>query len=239
VLQAAGIDPSGQRIAHAVGQAELSGVLCSGPRRGWQHTYLPFDARVELNRSAERWRPSLLCSPRSQDVVVRFSRGLGLPESMPDFLGLAVKFSDAYGPGWDQDLLFVTSGTGTVARHSLIPTTGFMSRAYSTVLPYRWQGRLVTYGATPHSMDGRVSTIEDLRRRASDGQVVLDLSAAAEGERHETIGTLTLGEPRGRGVDEALRFNPWNSFAALKPAGALNDLRRDSYRASQAARSRS
>ena len=45
-LQAAGIDTSGQRIAHAVLHAELSGVLCSGPRRGAHHTYVPFDGRV-------------------------------------------------------------------------------------------------------------------------------------------------------------------------------------------------
>jgi hypothetical protein len=45
-LRAAGIDTSGQRIAHAVMHAELSGVLCSGPRRGAHHTYVPFDSVV-------------------------------------------------------------------------------------------------------------------------------------------------------------------------------------------------
>jgi len=46
VLEAAGIDTDGQRIAHAVLHAELGGVLCSGPRHGKQHTYLPLDYRV-------------------------------------------------------------------------------------------------------------------------------------------------------------------------------------------------
>ena len=45
-LERDGIDMGGQRIAHAVMHAELAGVLCSGPRRGKQHTYLPLDRRV-------------------------------------------------------------------------------------------------------------------------------------------------------------------------------------------------
>ena len=45
-LAAAGVDPAGQRIAHIVMHAELRGVLCSGPRRGRQHTYLPLEGRV-------------------------------------------------------------------------------------------------------------------------------------------------------------------------------------------------
>jgi winged helix DNA-binding protein len=42
-LEAAAVDMRGQRIAHAIIHAELSGVLCSGPRRGAHHTYLPLD----------------------------------------------------------------------------------------------------------------------------------------------------------------------------------------------------
>ena len=77
VLEAAGIDPSGQRIAHAVGQAELSGVLCSGPRRGWQHTYLPLDDRVPPAPDRER----------EDDVAalaLRFFRSHG-PATLRDF----------------------------------------------------------------------------------------------------------------------------------------------------------
>lgn len=45
-LEAAGIDMTGQRLAHTLGHAELAGVVASGPRRGRQHTYLPLDGRV-------------------------------------------------------------------------------------------------------------------------------------------------------------------------------------------------
>jgi hypothetical protein len=40
------ISPSGQRMPHILFHAELRMVVCSGPRRGKEHTYVPFDARV-------------------------------------------------------------------------------------------------------------------------------------------------------------------------------------------------
>lgn len=46
VLAQVGIVASGQRLSHLVMHAEQDGVLCSGPRRGSQFTYLLFDQRV-------------------------------------------------------------------------------------------------------------------------------------------------------------------------------------------------
>jgi hypothetical protein len=40
------ISTEGQRIAHLLLHAELQRVVCSGPMRGAQHTYVPFDERV-------------------------------------------------------------------------------------------------------------------------------------------------------------------------------------------------
>lgn len=45
-LEAHGISTEGQRIAHMLMHAELTMVICSGPMRGKQHTYAPFDQRV-------------------------------------------------------------------------------------------------------------------------------------------------------------------------------------------------
>ena len=45
-LEAAGIDPAGQRLPHALLHAELAGVVVSGPRRGKHHTYVRFADRV-------------------------------------------------------------------------------------------------------------------------------------------------------------------------------------------------
>lgn len=45
-LEAIGVDTPGQRLAHAVMHAELDALICSGPRRGRQHTYVLADGRV-------------------------------------------------------------------------------------------------------------------------------------------------------------------------------------------------
>ena len=42
-------------------------------------------------------------------AVLRLSRAAGLPEPLPDALGVAVKLPDVYGPGADQDLLLTSS----------------------------------------------------------------------------------------------------------------------------------
>jgi hypothetical protein len=45
-LVAAGVDTTGQRMAHMLGHAELAGLIASGPRRDKQHTYLLLEGRV-------------------------------------------------------------------------------------------------------------------------------------------------------------------------------------------------
>ena len=46
-LQRGGVDPGNvQRLAHIVMQAELDGLICSGPRRGSRFTYALLDKRV-------------------------------------------------------------------------------------------------------------------------------------------------------------------------------------------------
>ena len=50
-LERAGLVPgTGQRLGHLVMQAELDGVLCSGPRRGKQFTYALLEERVPSAR---------------------------------------------------------------------------------------------------------------------------------------------------------------------------------------------
>src|SRR4051812_14484439 len=62
---------------------------------------------------------SLLDEPRTYSGLVRFSRGAGLPEPLPDVLGLAVRVEHAHGPGQAQDLLFASSAALPVGRQLL------------------------------------------------------------------------------------------------------------------------
>lgn len=45
-LARAGIEAKGSRLAHILMHAELEQILCSGPRRGKQHTYMHLDDRA-------------------------------------------------------------------------------------------------------------------------------------------------------------------------------------------------
>jgi hypothetical protein len=54
VLRRAGIDTTGLRLSHLMMRAELDGVICSGKRRGKQHTYALLEERVPQARNLER-----------------------------------------------------------------------------------------------------------------------------------------------------------------------------------------
>src|SRR5688500_8503320 len=66
-------------------------------------------------------------------ALVRLSRSVGLPEWLNDPCGLALRLPDAYGKDRHQDFLLVTSGRAPLARHLLLPTSGFSARSYSSL----------------------------------------------------------------------------------------------------------
>jgi hypothetical protein len=52
-LEGQGISTAGLRATHILMHAELTSVVCSGPKRGKQHTYVAFDGRVGTERGPE------------------------------------------------------------------------------------------------------------------------------------------------------------------------------------------
>ena len=68
-----------------------------------------FDAVLDRTGSLPPWGVPWLDEPAREDVVVRLSRGAGLPAPLPDLLGLAVRV-----PGDDDpvDLLLTSAGRG-------------------------------------------------------------------------------------------------------------------------------
>lgn len=76
-----------------------------------------------------------LDEPGEDEVLVRWSRSVGLPASAPDFFGLALRVpqgGEAYGA-----LLFASTGRGPLARFVLTPTWAPYTRVMTTLLPYR------------------------------------------------------------------------------------------------------
>ena len=54
ILQKAGVSVDGLRLGHLVSRAELDGLICSGARRGKQHTYALLDERAPHAKILER-----------------------------------------------------------------------------------------------------------------------------------------------------------------------------------------
>jgi len=177
-------------------------------------------------------------------ALLRFSRGAGLPEPLPDALGVAVKLPGAYSPGKDQDLLLTSSTDRPLLRRLLFPATSFVRGVFSTALPYELGGKRVVLLLVPAHTDG--SQAAGAVRRGGPGALA-ELDAAAGGLRFELrtassfgrsqpVATLTTGQPLPAEQTEALRFNPWTTGPGFRPAGWLNLLRDTAYKASQRGR---
>jgi hypothetical protein len=67
------------------------------------------------------------------DVVVRRSRAIGLPQSLPDIHGLAMRVQTDGGAG---DILFATTGWGRLGRFVLTASRHPRARPLTTLLPY-------------------------------------------------------------------------------------------------------
>ncbi|HWJ82951.1 MAG TPA: hypothetical protein VNS55_12005 [Nocardioides sp.] len=73
-------------------------------------------------------------STGTDDVVVRLSRAVGLPDALPDIYGLAVRVPAGGRPA---DLLLASTGLGPVTRFVLTAGRVVTSRPLTTLLPYR------------------------------------------------------------------------------------------------------
>jgi hypothetical protein len=78
-LTAAGIEAAGSRLAYLLMHAELEEIICSGPRRGAQHTYTLVDSRVPTSASDDRSEESA-----TDELVLRYFRSHG-PATVKDF----------------------------------------------------------------------------------------------------------------------------------------------------------
>ena len=104
-----------------------------------------FAGRVELTGTSST--VTALGGRSEHPALVRISKGVGTRGSRRDLLGLAVRLTDL--PNGPVDLLFSTVGRLPVTRAFFSVVTGWCTRPYSTVLPYRADGDLVRLGLEP------------------------------------------------------------------------------------------
>lgn len=189
--------------------AALRGAKAVHPRGSVRTATLRIDGGAAAPPAAR-----LLATPGEHRAVVRLSRSLGLPEPLPDLLGLAIRVLDAYGRGRHQDLLLITSADLPIAHHLFLPAADELQRPYTSSLPYRAGDRTFLIGALPAARDR------------------FDLAVAPVMGRFAAVGRLALGAPLPEEAD-ALRFSPWNTGGGLEPAGVLNRMRDVAYPMSQ------
>lgn len=89
-----------------------------------------------------------LDSAGQDDVVVRISRAVGLPDALPDIHGLAIRL---VVDGTEADLLFANTGTGRLTRYVLTAAHRPTNRPMTTLLPYRSPRGPLLLAAVPES----------------------------------------------------------------------------------------
>jgi hypothetical protein len=136
----------------------------------------------------------LFRSGAAQPALLRFSRAAGLPEPLPDALGVAVKLPDAHGAGADQDLLVTSSIDRPLLRRLLFPATSFVRGAFSSALPYELGDQRVVLLLVPVLPDGGPPDGAVQRRRGALAELDAAIAAGLQFELR-TAGSLGPSQP--------------------------------------------
>jgi hypothetical protein len=238
-----GLRERGLWAAAAAGPAVAAAFAALAALRGKRPLHpigVGYQGTLEVSAKAPT-RPGvpLFRAGSAHPALLRFSRGAGLPEPLPDALGVGIKLPGAHGPGADQDLLLTSSSDRPVLRRLLFPARSFLRGAFSTALPYEFGRERVVLLLVPvrgggrRSADGaghrrRGGAIGELRAAAADG-LRFELRTATTFGRSRPLATVTTGVPLTADQTDALRFNPWTTGPGIRPSGWLNLLREAAY----------
>ena len=96
--------------------------------------------------SGVRW----IDEPGAHTVLVRRSRGAGLPPPLPDVHGLTIRVPFEAGHA---DILLGSTGLGRLTRFVPVPTSRSDRGALTTLMPYRGPGGPVLLGVRPRGVD--------------------------------------------------------------------------------------
>jgi Winged helix DNA-binding domain len=205
-LRRAGIAADGLRLAYLMMHAELSGVICSGPRRGKQFTYARLDERAPRARSLAR-------EEALGELTRRYFTSHG-PATVRDFAwwsGLTVRDAKAglemVKPALVRelvgDLTYWLVATRSVAP-PVSPSAYLLPNYDESLIAYRDRGLVVsdaTGGAVPgrdafaHHLlvDGRIAG--SWRRTLQDDSVLLE-AATYQSLTRSQAGTLAAAAER-------------------------------------------
>jgi hypothetical protein len=202
--------------------------------RGFHPEGVSFSAHIIPCGEAESpWARFILGSTSEHRAQVRLSKGAGLPDPLPDVLGLAVKV-EGEGPSKPVDLLLSSAPSWPVARQLLRPARYFGGVSFSSVLPFECEGVKIVLGAVPANRVARY-TLDELRETEAPELSYL-LTGAPLRSAWRPFARLDISRRLEPAASKRLTFNPYNVPAGLRPAGWINRLRMPAYPASQRGR---
>lgn len=197
-----------------------------------------FDAVLERHGGSAAWGVPFLDGTGREEVVVRLSRGAGLPAPLPDVLGIAVRLGA--GSPAPVDLLLSSTGRGALTRLLPVPRNDPAS-VYCSIMAYRSAAGPLRLAALPVT-EGAPSDPEPLARAAAERRrrsrpLVFDLVAAHGRGEWRPFARLTVGRP-AEPLDPDLRFDAVRRPPpGLVADGPLARFRAPAYAAAQRARS--
>ena len=136
---------AGTSAAGTVLAAATRGIAALRPAPKPLHpTGAVVSGRVERHGSVPASGVPWIDETGQDDVLVRLSRAIGLPESVPDIHGLAIR---ALGAGAGGDVLLASTGWSRLGRFVLTFGGHAGARPLTTLLPYRTAAGPVVLGA--------------------------------------------------------------------------------------------
>ncbi len=144
-------------------------------------------------------------SPGLDAVEARVSRSVGLPNALPDIIGLAARMRG----GEHGDPFLASTGFGVPSRYLLRLLLRADRARFSTILPYRGRSGPVLVGARTLSAPPLPARPHELAAALGAGNWVLGVYHARPLGRWHRFGTLTLRfEGTGEGIDTDRRLDP-------------------------------
>ncbi len=149
-----------------------------------------FDAVLERTGSEPAWGVPWLDVAARDPVLVRFSRGAGLPAPFPDLLGLAVRLPHEERP---IDLLLSSTGRGPLLRWVPLPRRD-AAVPYTSIMGYRSDAGTLRIAALPEE-GSAPSEPDELATEVAHRRPVFTLAAARGAKRWRPFARLTLMGP--------------------------------------------
>ena len=180
----------------------------------------------------------LLRDPAPRRAYVRFSRGFGLPEPLPEDLPLAVEVVDVDGRGGDQDLLMTATGERPLLRHAFAVGRSHLERCYSSVFLFDVGGERMVLGAAPGTAAraGHEDDFAELEALAAAGDLTLDFRVATPLGPWRRVARIDVGRRLDADEERDLRFNTDHAAGGIAPVGAINAVRGAAYAAANESR---